>query len=84
MTAALPFGCGLTALLLQIGFLLLAVCLPRFVMCQYVFLRLAVHNVDVVIGQVDWFYPVTSGIDHHRDASTCHAAGDQHRHQAYG
>ncbi|ENZ3559940.1 hypothetical protein JJQ01_05975 [Enterobacter hormaechei] len=31
MTAALPFGCGLPALLLQIGFLLLAVRPPRFV-----------------------------------------------------
>ena len=53
MTSALGFGCGLTALLLQVGFLLLAVRLPRFVMRQDVFLRLAVHNVDVVIGQVD-------------------------------
>lgn len=84
MTAALPFGCGLTALLLQIGFLLLAVCLPRFVMRQDVFLRLAVHNVDVVISQVDRLYPVTGGINHHRDASTCHAARDQHRRQTYG
>ena len=84
MTAALPFGCGLPALLLQIGFLLLAVRLPRFVMRQDVFLRLAVQNVDVVISQVDRLYPVTGGINHHRDASTCHAARDQHRHQAYG
>lgn len=80
MTAALPFGCGITALLLQIGFLLLAVRLPRFVMRQDIFLRLAVHNVDIVIGQVDWFYPVTGSINHPRDASTCHAARDQHRH----
>lgn len=49
MTAALPFCCGLTALLLQIAFLLMAVRLPRFVMRQDVFLRLAVQNVDVVI-----------------------------------
>ena len=49
MTAALPFGYGLTALLLHIGFLLLIVHLPRFVMRQDVFLHLAVHNVDVVI-----------------------------------
>lgn len=84
MTAALPFGCGLPDLLLQIGFLLLAVRLPRFVMRQDVFLRLAVHNVDVVISQVDWLYPVTGGINHHRDASTCYAARYQHRHQAYG
>ena len=65
-------------------FWLLAVRLPRFVMRQDVFLRLAVHNVDVVISQVDWLYPVTGGINHHRDASTCHAARDQHRHQACG
>ncbi len=84
MTAALPFGCGLTVLLLHFSVLLLAVSLPRFVMRQDVFLRLAVHNVDVVISQVDWLYPVTGGINHHRDASTCHAARDQHRHQAYG
>lgn len=63
---------------------LLAVRLPRFVMRQDVFLRLAVHNVDVVISQVDWLNPVTGGINHHRDASTCHAARDQHRHQACG
>lgn len=61
---------------------LLAVRLPRFVMRQDVFLRLPVHDVDVVISQVDWLYPVTGGINHHRDASTCHAARDQHRHQA--
>ena len=63
---------------------LLAVRLPRFVMRQDVFLRLAVHNVNVMIGQVDWLYPITGGINHHRDASTCHAARDQHRHQACG
>ncbi len=84
ITAALPLGYGLTALLIHIGFLLLTVRLPRFVIRQNVFLCLPVHNVDVVISQVDWFYPVTGGINHHRDASTCHAARDQHRHQAYG
>lgn len=84
MTAALPFGCGLTALLLQICFLLLAVRLPRFVMRQDVFLRLAVHNVDVVISQVDWLYPVTGSINDYRGGSSRCAARDQHRHQAYG
>lgn len=84
MIAALPFGCGLPALLLQIGFLLLAVRLPRFVMRQDVFFRLAVHNFDVVISQVDRLYPVTCGINHNRDASTCHATRYQHRHQTYG
>ena len=48
MTAALPFGGGLSALLLQIDFLLLAVHLPRFVMRQDVFLRLAVLNINIV------------------------------------
>lgn len=62
----------------------MAVRLPRFVMSQDVFLRLAVHNVNVMIGQVDWLYPITSGINHYRDASTRRAARDQHRHQAYG
>ncbi len=83
MTAALPFGCGLTVLLHQFSVLLLAVRLPRFVMHQDVFLRLAVHNVDVVISQVDWFYPVTGGINHHLDTSAIHIARDQHRHQGY-
>lgn len=60
-----------------------AVCLPRFIIRQDVFLRLAVHNFDVAISQVDWLHPVTGGI-HHRDASTCRAARDQHHHQACG
>lgn len=63
---------------------LLAVSLPRFVMRQDVALRLAVKNINVVISKVDWLYPVTGCINHHRDASTCHAARDQHRHQACG
>lgn len=62
----------------------MAVRLPRFVMRQDVSLRLAVKNINVVISKVDWLYPVTTGINHHRDASTCHAARDQHRHQACG
>lgn len=37
----------------------MAVRLPRFVIRQDVFLRLPIQNVDVVISQVDWFYPVT-------------------------
>lgn len=68
----------------KMGLLILAVRLPRFVMRQDVFLRLAVQNVDIVIRQVEWLYPVTGGINHHRDASTCHAARDQHRYQACG
>jgi hypothetical protein len=38
------------------GFFSLTVRLPRFVMRQDVFLRLAVQDVDVVISQVDWLY----------------------------
>jgi hypothetical protein len=64
--------------------LFLTIRLPRFVMRQDVFLRLAVQNVDVVISQVDWL-PVTAGVD---DFNLCgssfRAARDQHRHQAYG
>lgn len=84
MTAALPFGCGLPALLLQISFLLLAVRLPHFVMRQDVFLRLLIQHINVMIGQEDRLYPVTGSINDHRDASTSHAARDQHRRQAYG
>ena len=58
--------------------------MPRFVMRQDVFLRLAVHNIDVVISKVYWPYPVTGGINYHWGAPTSHAARDQHRHQAYG
>lgn len=83
MTAALPLGYGLTALLIHIGFLLLTVRLPRFVKRQDVFIRLAVYNVDVVINQVDWLYPITGGINHHLDTSAIHIARDQHRHQGY-
>ena len=85
MTAAWPFDCGLTALLLDFELLLLTVRLPRFVMSQDVFLRLAVHNVDVVISQVDRLYPVTRCIDYLNPcgSSLC-AAHDQHRRQAYG
>lgn len=85
MTAALPFGCGLTALLLQIGFLLLAVRLPRFVMRQDVFLRLAVQYIPVVIRTVDGFNPIASRVHYlNLYGSSCPAARDQHRHQAYG
>lgn len=53
-------------------------------MRQDVFLRLAVQNVDVLIRQEDWLHPITTGINHRRDASIRHAARDQHRRQAYG
>lgn len=63
---------------------ILAASLPGFVMRQDVFLRLAVQNVDVLIRQEDWLHPITTGINHHRDASIRYAARDQHRRQAYG
>jgi hypothetical protein len=47
MTAALPFGYGLINMFLQVGFILLAVSLPRFVMRQDVFLCLAVQNINI-------------------------------------
>ena len=62
----------------------ITICLPRFVMRQNVFLRLALQNVDVVIRQVNWFYPVASRVDYLNPyGSSCPAARDQHRRQAY-
>lgn len=45
---------------------LLAVRLPRFVMCQDVFLRLAVQHVNIVVCQVDNSSPQTARINYHR------------------
>lgn len=85
MTAALPFDCGLTALLLDFELLLLTVRLPRFVMRQDVFLRLLVQYIPVMIGSVDWIYPVTASVDDFNlYGSSFRAARDQHRHQACG
>lgn len=85
MTAALPFGCGLTAFLLQIGFLLLAVHLPHFVMRQDVALRLLIQYIPVVVRSVDGFNPVASRVHYLNPfGSSCPAARDQHRRQAYG
>lgn len=84
-TAALPFGCCLSALLLQVDFLILAVRLPRFVMRQDVFLRLAVQHIPVVRYAVDGFNPVASRVHYLNPyGSSCPAARDQHRRQAYG
>lgn len=55
----------------------LTVSLPRFVMCQDIFLRLTTQNEDVVFIQLDWLYTVTGGFNHHRDAPTFHAAHDE-------
>lgn len=84
MTAALPYDCGLTALLLQIGFLLLAVCLPRFVMRQDVALRLLIQHIPVIICCIDRMNPVARRIDYLNPygSSLC-AARDQRRRQAY-
>lgn len=84
MTAALPCGCGLSALLLHL-WLLMTVRLPRVVMRQDILLRLAVQYVPIVSRAVDWLYPVTRRIDYFNPGgSTFPAARDQHRHQAYG
>ena len=66
------------------GFIL-AVRLPRFVMRQDVFLRLAVQYIPVVRCAVNGFNPVASGIHYLNPyGSSCPAARDQHRHQACG
>lgn len=85
MTAALPFGCGLTALLLDFELLLLAVSLPRFVMYQDVAFGMLIQYIPVMICCVDWIYPVTRCIDYLNPcgSSLC-AAHDQHRRQACG
>lgn len=82
MTAALPYDCGLTALLLQIGFLLLAVSLPRFVMHQDVSLGLLIQDVNIVVCHVDNPGPQAARINHLRDGRSFRATRDQHRHQA--
>lgn len=63
---------------------LIAVSLPRFVVRKNVALRMFIHNSNIVVGQVDWFNPVTRCVNDYWNASTIHAARDQHRHQAYG
>ena len=62
-----------------------AVSLPRFVMRQDVFLRLAVQHIPVVRCAVDGFNPVASRVHYLNlyGSSLC-AARDQHRRQTYG
>lgn len=63
----------------------ITICLPRFVMRQNVFLRLAVQYIPVVCCAVDGFNPVASRVQHLNPyGSSCPAARDQHRRQAYG
>lgn len=63
----------------------MAVRLPRFVVRQDVALRLAVQNINIVISKVDWLHPVAASVDYlNLCGSSVRAAGDQHRHQAYG
>lgn len=52
-------------------------------MHQDVAFRLLIQYIDVVVGQVQWPDPVTSRINDHRGGSSCRAAHDQRRHQAY-
>lgn len=60
-----------------------AVRLPRFVMRQDVFLRLAVQYIPVVRCAVDGFNPVASRVHQLNPyGSSCPATRDQHRHQA--
>ncbi len=84
ITAALPFGCGLTALLLDFEFLLLTICLPRFVMRQDVALGLLIQHIPVIICCIDRMNPVARRIDYLNPygSSLC-AARDQRRRQAY-
>lgn len=53
-------------------------------MRQHVTFRLTVQRADIAVGEINRLYPITGGINHHRDASTCRAARDQHRYHAYG
>lgn len=63
----------------------MAVRLPRFVMRQDVFLRLMVQYIPVVRCAVDGFNPVASRVHYLNPyGSSCPAARDQHRRQAYG
>lgn len=63
----------------------ITICLPRFVMRQNVFLRLAVQYIPVVIRSVDGFNPVARRIRYLNPyGSSFPAARDQHRRQAYG
>lgn len=63
----------------------LAVRLPRFVVRQDVFLRLAIHHFDVVLSKPNDADPVAPGVDYlNLCGSSLHAARDQHRRQAYG
>lgn len=64
---------------------ILAVRLPRFVMRQDVFLRLAVQYIPVVIRSVNGFNPIASSVHYLNPCgSSLRAARDQHRHQACG
>lgn len=63
----------------------LAVRLPRFVVRQDVFLRLAIHHFDIVLSEANNVDPVAAGInDLNLCGSSLRAARDRHRHQAYG
>lgn len=82
MTAACKGG--LSALLLHFSLSLQTVRLPRFVMRQDVAFRLLIQNVNVVVSKIDWLNPIARGINDYQGGSSCCAARDQHRRQAYG
>lgn len=59
--------------------------MPRFVMRQDVALRLLIQYIPVVVRPVDGFNPVASSVHYLNPyGSSCPAARDQHRRQAYG
>lgn len=45
---------------------MLAVHLPSFVICQYVFLRLEIHHLNVVLSEIDDAYPITGSVRYFR------------------
>lgn len=68
----------------MIVLLALTVGFPRLVMSQNITLRLLVHRVNIVVGQINRFNPIARGINDYRGGSSCCAARDQHRRQTYG
>ena len=62
-----------------------AIRLHRFIVRQNVFLRLAIHYLDVVHSEANDVDPVAPSVDNlNLCGSSLRAAHDQHHHQAYG
>lgn len=77
-----PVGRGFRNLSGHVHFL--TVLLPDKIMCQDIAFRMFSHDINIMVSQVDWFNPVTGGINDYRNTSTICAAHSQHCHQAYG